>query len=80
MPKLRNGRKVDSNPGSLDCESGILSRSYRVAQMWMNAIVEGCTGRPYNDKNQTQHDTDKATRSSRDNFGYGTKRREDINR
>ena len=25
MPKLRNGSKVgDSNPGSLDCESGIL--------------------------------------------------------
>ena len=24
MPKLRNGNNVDSNPGSLDCESGIL--------------------------------------------------------
>ena len=24
MPKLRNGNNGDSNPGSLDCESGIL--------------------------------------------------------
>ena len=33
MPKLRNGSKGDSNPGSLererDCESGILPLSYR---------------------------------------------------
>ena len=29
MPKLRNGNKEgDSNPGSLDCESGILPLSY----------------------------------------------------
>ena len=24
MPKLRNGSKGDSNPGTLDCQSGIL--------------------------------------------------------
>ena len=29
MSKLRNGSKGDSNPGSLDCESGILPLSYR---------------------------------------------------
>ena len=29
MSKLRNGSKLDSNPGSLDCESGILPLSYR---------------------------------------------------
>ena len=29
MPKFPNGRKGDSNPGSLDCESGILPLSYR---------------------------------------------------
>ena len=28
MPKLRNGSKWDLNPGSLDCESGILPLSY----------------------------------------------------
>ena len=29
MPNLRNGSKGDSNPASLDCESGILPLSYR---------------------------------------------------
>ena len=29
MPKLRNGSKGDSNPGSLHCESAILPLSYR---------------------------------------------------
>ena len=29
MPNLPNGSKGDSNPGSLDCESGILPLSYR---------------------------------------------------
>ena len=29
MPKRRNVSKEDSNPGSLDCESGILPLSYR---------------------------------------------------
>ena len=29
---LRNGSKGDSNPGSLDCESGILPLSYRAPQ------------------------------------------------
>ena len=29
MLKLRNGSKGDSNPGSLDCESGVLSLRYR---------------------------------------------------
>ena len=28
-PNLRNGSKEDSNPGSFDCESGILPLSYR---------------------------------------------------
>ena len=28
MPKLRNGSMGDSNPGSLDCESGILTLSH----------------------------------------------------
>ena len=28
MAKLRNGSKLDSNPGSLDCESSILPLSY----------------------------------------------------
>ena len=28
MPNLQNGSKGDSNPGSLDCESGILPLSY----------------------------------------------------
>ena len=30
MPKIRNGSKGDSNPGSLDCESSILPLSYGV--------------------------------------------------
>ena len=29
MPKLLNDSKGDSQPGSLDCESGILPLSYR---------------------------------------------------
>ena len=29
IPNLRNGSKEDSNPGSLDCEYGILPLSYR---------------------------------------------------
>ena len=29
MPNLRNGSNGDSNPGSLDCESGVLTLSYR---------------------------------------------------
>ena len=32
MPNLRNGSKGDSNPGSLDCESGILPLSYCAPQ------------------------------------------------
>ena len=32
-PNLRNGSKWDSNPGSLDCESGILRLSYRAPQL-----------------------------------------------
>ena len=34
MPNLRNGTKGDSNPGSLDCESGILPLSYRAPHVW----------------------------------------------
>ena len=33
MPKLLNGIKGDSNPGSLDCESGILPLSYRATHV-----------------------------------------------
>ena len=29
MPKLRNGSRWESNPGSVDCESGIQPRSTR---------------------------------------------------
>ena len=32
MPTLRNGSKVGFNPGSLDCESGILPLSYSAPQ------------------------------------------------
>ena len=32
MPNFRNGNKGDSNPGSLDCKSGILSLSYCAPQ------------------------------------------------
>ena len=37
MAKLRNGSKGDSNPGSLDCESGILPLSYRAPQVWVSS-------------------------------------------
>ena len=33
MPNLRNGSKGDSNPGSLDCESGNLPLSYNVTMV-----------------------------------------------
>ena len=33
MQRLRNGSKGDSNPGSLDCESGILPVRYRASQV-----------------------------------------------
>ena len=33
MFKLRNGSKGGSNPGSLDCESGILPLSYHLDRM-----------------------------------------------
>ena len=42
MPKLQNGSKGDSNPGFLDCESGILPLSYRAPQMNES---EGCNHR-----------------------------------
>ena len=32
MPKLLNGIKGDSKPGSLDCESGMLPLGYRAPQ------------------------------------------------
>ena len=42
MPKLRNGSKGDSNPDSLDCESGILPLSYRApsstARKWVGML------------------------------------------
>ena len=39
MPNLRNGTKGDSNPGSLDCESGILPLSYRAPRYrWATAL------------------------------------------
>ena len=33
IANLRNGSKGDSNPGSLDCEPGILPLSYRAPQV-----------------------------------------------
>ena len=36
MPNLRNGRKGDSNPGSLDCESGIIP--VRPLYHWATAL------------------------------------------
>ena len=36
MSNLRNGNKGDSNPGSLDCESGILPLSYRAPHVAEN--------------------------------------------
>ena len=41
MPKLLNGIKGDSNPGSLDCESGILPLSYRAPSLisWLVTVV-----------------------------------------
>ena len=38
MPKLRNGSKGDSNPGSLDCESVILPLSYRASRMFETGL------------------------------------------
>ena len=35
MPKFGNGSELDSNPGTLDCESGILPLSHRVPQKVM---------------------------------------------
>ena len=43
MPKLRNGSKGDSNPGSLDCASGILSLSYRAPVVWCPCTSASCT-------------------------------------
>ena len=40
MPKLRNGSKGDSNPGSLACESGILPLSYRAPRKKRFRLVE----------------------------------------
>ena len=63
MPKLLNGIKGDSNPGSLDCESGILPLSYRIwfilvdtfinHAMEFTNCVSAFAGR--------RHDTSKAT-------------------
>ena len=39
MPKLRNGSKVDSNPGSLDGDSGVLPLSYRSKALYGFAIL-----------------------------------------
>ena len=43
MPNLPNGSKGDSNPGSHDCESGILPLSYRtpVGPFYMVSIIPG---------------------------------------
>ena len=35
MPKLQNGSKGDSNPGSIDCESGILQLSYHAVYVFL---------------------------------------------
>ena len=36
MSNLRNGSKGNANPGSLDCESGILPLSYRAPRQLEN--------------------------------------------
>ena len=40
MPKLRNGNKRDSNPGSLDCKSGILPLIYSAPQQSIRKVYE----------------------------------------
>ena len=40
MPKLQNGSKGDSNPGSLDCEAGILPLSCRDSQVAYRAQTD----------------------------------------
>ena len=49
MPKLRNGNKGDSNPRSLDCESGILPLSY-------SAVVRSSKSFPITWLEYTQHE------------------------
>ena len=56
MPKLRNGNNGDSNPGSLDCESGILPTELpRSTEKWRHLdrakqtrvepiVLYGCAG------------------------------------
>ena len=45
IPNLRNGiAKGESNPGSLDCESGILPLSYRAPYRILLAMCHSCTG------------------------------------
>ena len=43
MPNLRNGTKGDSNPGSLDCESGILPLIYRAPYKVLRHAFLGVT-------------------------------------
>ena len=45
MPKLRNGNKGDSNPGSLDCESGVLPLSHRAPKFNLDYIRIMCDRR-----------------------------------
>ena len=40
MPKLRNGSKEDLNPGSLDCEHGILPLIHRAAHALHTAVLK----------------------------------------
>ena len=44
MPTLRNGSKGDSNPGSLDCESGILPLSYRAPYLSHSTLFSSSFG------------------------------------
>ena len=40
MPKLRNGMRGDSNPGSVDCEFGILPLSYHAPHVVYNYFLK----------------------------------------
>ena len=42
MPKLRNDSREDSNPGLLDCESGILLLSYSAQSMALEKYGTVC--------------------------------------
>ena len=46
MPNFETMAKGNSNPGSLDCESGVLPLSYRAMSMGFGIIIEGSPSIP----------------------------------